>query len=240
MPFLMKYDIIPRYLPGPSQRRPLQPLQPCRFMVAHDTGNPGSTAANNVAYYTRTAYDMSASAHIFVDDRQIIECIPFLTGTPEKAYHVGYNVITDNNRYGVDSNDAAGGVELCYGGSINLNESYARYVWVMAYSCYTYGLDPLRDIVGHNTLDPARRTDPTEPLRQLGKTFDDFLRDVYNELQASTIVEPDPELWLTAEDANKLILYLSAGWNATEDPAARAEFNRLANELRRVSGQEPQ
>ncbi len=47
-----------------------------RFIVAHDTGNPGSTAANNVSYYERSRNDQSASAHIFVDDKEILECIP--------------------------------------------------------------------------------------------------------------------------------------------------------------------
>ncbi|MCZ8514803.1 peptidoglycan recognition family protein [Paenibacillus filicis] len=235
VPFVMKYTIVPRYLPAPSLRRPNLPLDPCRFMVAHDTGNPGSTASANVSYYTSTANDMSSSAHLFVDDKEILECIPFLTGPPEKAYHVVYNVTTDNERYGADANDAAGAVELCYGGGINLNEAYSRYVWVMAYACYTYGLHPLTDIAGHYMLDPARRTDPLEPLRQLGKSFDDFLQDVAKELRDSTLPENTNEL--TAEDANKMIAFLSAAYYATKDPAARAEFHRLANELRRISGQ---
>ncbi|WP_253947823.1 N-acetylmuramoyl-L-alanine amidase, partial [Paenibacillus ehimensis] len=94
-----------------------------RFMVSHDTGCPGSTAANNVTYYERSREDDYASAHIFVDDKEIIECIPFLTGTPEKAYHVVYNTPIDNQIFGVDSNDYAGGVELCYGGKIDLAEA---------------------------------------------------------------------------------------------------------------------
>ncbi|MFD0692894.1 N-acetylmuramoyl-L-alanine amidase [Paenibacillus sp. GCM10027628] len=42
---------------------------------------------------------------------------------------------------------------------------------------------------------------------------------------------------LSAEDANKIIAFLSAAYNATQDPEARAEFHRLANELRKASGQ---
>ncbi|UUZ82565.1 N-acetylmuramoyl-L-alanine amidase [Paenibacillus sp. P26] len=160
MAFRMKYGIIPRYLPAPSRRRPHLPLDRCRFMVAHDTGNPGSTASANVDYYATTANDMSASAHLFVDDREIIECIPFLTAPAEKAYHVLYNVTTDNARYGADANDAAGAVELCYGTGIDLQEAYKRYIWVLAYACYTYGLNPYTDVAGHYMLDPARRTDP--------------------------------------------------------------------------------
>ncbi|WP_223192709.1 peptidoglycan recognition protein family protein [Paenibacillus sedimenti] len=179
--FKMKYEIIRRYLTGPSKRRPLLPLNQCRFMVAHDTGNPGSTAAGNVTYYENSRNEMEASAHIFVDDKQIIECIPFLTAAPEKAWHVVYNVTTDNRMYGADANDSAGGVELCYGGNIVLSESYKRYVWVLAYSCWKYGLEPSRAITGHHILDPARKTDPMNAFKLLGKTFDDFVQNVVAE-----------------------------------------------------------
>ncbi|GGI43630.1 hypothetical protein GCM10008018_03080 [Paenibacillus marchantiophytorum] len=42
---------------------------------------------------------------------------------------------------------------------------------------------------------------------------------------------------LSVEDANKVIAFLSAAYFATNDQQARAEFNRLANELRKASGQ---
>jgi hypothetical protein len=45
---------------------------------------------------------------------------------------------------------------------------------------------------------------------------------------------------MSAEDANKIIKFLSAAYLASNSPEARKEFNRLANELRRVSGQQPQ
>lgn len=43
---------------------------------------------------------------------------------------------------------------------------------------------------------------------------------------------------MSAEDANKIIAFLQAAWRATECREARDEFHRLANELRKVSGQE--
>ncbi|MGG1598879.1 peptidoglycan recognition protein family protein [Paenibacillus naphthalenovorans] len=249
--FKIKYPIIQRYLSGPSKRRPCLSLARCRFMVAHDTGNPGSTAAANVSYYERSRNDMSSSAHVFVDDNEILECIPFLTGPAEKAYHVVYNVTTDNARYGADANDAAGGVELCYGGSINLKEAYKRYVWVMAYSCYRYGLNPATDITGHYILDPARRTDPQNALRLLGKTFTDFVDDVAAEYQDCL----EEECTMRPEDANDIInTFLSPAWfnfdaqmkqalkEGRYDDAKlclqyRDHQKHLANELRKASGQ---
>ena len=52
MTFSVKYPVVARYLTGPSKRRSMRPIAPAvRFLVAHDTGNPGSTAGNNVRYY---------------------------------------------------------------------------------------------------------------------------------------------------------------------------------------------
>jgi N-acetylmuramoyl-L-alanine amidase len=179
--FFMKYEIIPRYLTAPSLRRPGILADPIRFMVAHDTGNPGSTAAGNVYYYENSRNAMEASAQIFVDDKEIIECIPFLTGTPEKAWHVVYNVSTDNAMFGVNANDAAGGIELCYGGNIDGVEAYKRYIWVLAYSCWKFGLDPTIHVTGHFILDPARKVDPMNVFTLMGKSFQDFIVDVVNE-----------------------------------------------------------
>jgi N-acetylmuramoyl-L-alanine amidase CwlA len=157
-----------------------------RGIVAHDTGNPGSTAWQNVRYYENSRDSMSASAHLFVDDRDIIECIPILSRSAEKAWHVLYRLQMDNYRevFGGDSNDVAVGVELCYGGHVNLVEAYKRYVYVMAYICNRFKVDPITKIWGHYQLDPRRKSDPQTPLKMLGKTIDDLRKDVQAELIA--------------------------------------------------------
>lgn len=199
--FTQKYPIIARYIDAPSKRRSGQLLNKPVFVVAHDTGNPKSTAAQNVSYYRNSKNDMSASAHLFVDDKEIIECVPALTGTPEKAWHVWYNVTTDNQLYGVNANDAAIGVEYCYGGTINADEAYRRYVWVIAYICWKFKLDPTKAITGHCFLDPKRKTDPVSGLLQSRRTYEQLLRDVvseYNEctgnVEKAPVVTPTPQV----------------------------------------------
>ena len=158
MAFTLRYQITPRYLTSPSKRRSGLRMSPgVRFIVAHDTGNPGSTAANNVSYYERSRNEISASAHLFVDDKEIIECVPALTDTPEKAWHVLYKVQTDDQMYGVNANDAAIGIEYCYGRNIDADAAYDKYVWLTAYAAHRFGLDPAADIVGHFFLDPDRK-----------------------------------------------------------------------------------
>src|SRR5262245_56525631 len=104
MAFAMKYTITPAHLTKPSKRRSGQAVDPtARFVVAHDTGTVNSTARNNVTHYENTRNEISASAHLFVDDREILECIPALTASPEKAWHVRYNVARDNELYGCNA-----------------------------------------------------------------------------------------------------------------------------------------
>lgn len=184
-----KYTVTKHYLTTPSKRRSGIAMPKVLGIVAHDTGNPTSTAWNNVRYYENSKDTISASAHLFVDDKTIIECIPAVTGKPEKAWHVLYDVTTDNQAsvFGDDSNDVAIGVELCYGGQINLHESYKRYVYTMAMICHQYKIDPILRIWGHYQLDPKRKTDPQTPLKMLKKTIDDLRRDVDNEIKACTI-----------------------------------------------------
>ena len=146
--FKMKYVITTRYLSTPSKRRPGTLIAPSvKFLVAHDTGNPGSTAAGNVKYYESSKNAASQSAHLFVDDREIIECIPALQGAPaEKAWHVRESVQVDNQLYGANANEAALGGD-CYGVRIDADEAFRKYVWG-AYACFKFGLEASRAVGG--------------------------------------------------------------------------------------------
>ncbi len=180
MSFQKKYTITQRLLTSGSKRRSgLKIVPEVRFIVAHDTGNPDSSAMGNRNYYENTNNEISASAHIFVDHKQIVECIPALTtSAPEKAWHVLYNKPTDNLLFGVDANDAAIGIEYCYGPNIDADEAYRKFIWVIAFTCYKFNLDPKKSIVGHYFLDPERKTDPVTGLAHSRRTFEQLVRDV--------------------------------------------------------------
>jgi N-acetylmuramoyl-L-alanine amidase len=195
--FLLKYPIQQQLITPGTRRRSGQRMDPgVRFVVAHDTGNPGSTALANVRYYQNSRNVESASAHLFVDDKQIIECVPALTAPPEKAWHVLYSVVTDDRMFGFNANDAAVGVEYCYGPNIDADEAYRRYVWVIAYLCHRFGLDPATRVVGHALLDPNRKTDPVTGLARSRRTYEQLLRDVPAEYaacrQAAADATPGP------------------------------------------------
>ena len=86
---------------GYGSSRPGIPLSKVRFIVSHDTGNPGSNAIGNRDYFNEI--QPKASAHTFIDDKTILEIVPI----NEVAYHVRYGVSTDNDLYGYDANKAA-------------------------------------------------------------------------------------------------------------------------------------
>lgn len=193
MAFKMKYEIKKQYLTPGTKRRSGTKLDKVGFITAHDTGNPNSTAEGNVGYYQNSLNDDYAAAHLFVDDNSIVECIPLLTGTPEKACHVIYNVTTDNKLFGDDANDIAGGVELCWGPKIDGEEAYKRYLWTIAYICYKFKLNPAKDVVGHQVLDPKRKIDPGNGLKHMGKTYEQLLKDIvteYNDCTRAAIKAP--------------------------------------------------
>ncbi|MFD0697279.1 DUF1906 domain-containing protein [Paenibacillus sp. GCM10027628] len=67
----------------------------------------------------------------------------------------------------------------------------------------------------------------------IGVDFDEsYGNEGWWQLQAKPVTYP-----LSVQDANILIPFLAAGYNATNSSAARDEFHRMANELRKASGQ---
>lgn len=149
-------------------RRPGKKLRKGKpeFLVAHDTGNPNSTAQNNVDYYQNT-YNIQygiASAHIFVDDKEAIICIP----VDEVAYHVLPSTTIDNKWYGVDANNGAAGVEICYftdkKRSQKALDNGAR---VLAYLAEYWKIDYKTKMPGHQDIQGDKQ-DPGNALQASG------------------------------------------------------------------------
>lgn len=163
-----------------TKRRSGQKISKVEFFVDHDTGNPNSTARNNVDYYKRSANDMSASAHAFVDDKEVIICVPCLQ-EPEKAWHVRYNVPNDNKIFGCNANDSAIGIEMCYfpDDKKRTEKAYNNYIEFAVQLAKHHNVNPTKR-VGHFELDPSRRSDPNNALRYINKTYEDMKKDIIN------------------------------------------------------------
>lgn len=236
-----KYQIERRYIAKRQNVRPgtrLTTGTPA-FFVAHDTGNPGATADNHYSYFNSQT-DRSASAHVFIDDTKILEIIPTGTGPDpaEKAWHVRYNVTTDNDLFDFNANDAALGIELCYGGKINFAEAYKRFVWYLALCCDKWNKNPSTHIPTHKQLDPGRKSDCEQALKAGGKTLKDLIYDVAAEL-AAPIPASDFEAIPTSIAQSLIDNYVSPAWFASQkaaDEAGKTHFHNLANNLRLAGG----
>ena len=167
--------LIQKYIPSNTLRRSSRPLLGVRFIVAHDTGTVNATALNFADRFIKTANDVQASAHAFVDDINIVECIP----QTERALHVRSAPEIDNFIFGVDANDYALGVELCYFDSLERSKlAYTQYVDYIKGLHAKYKLDPLKCVVGHYKLDPEKRTDPINAFKRIGVTWEQFIKDL--------------------------------------------------------------
>lgn len=146
-----------------------------KFCVFHDTGNPNSTAQNNVDYYKRTyniSWDMVASAHIFVDDIECIICIP----VTEKAWHVIYDTPTDNWCYGDDANDIAFGLEACYFDDVERSrKSLDNACRVMGALVGSWEIDYKNEMPGHQDIQDDKQ-DPGNILAACGYGRGDMWR----------------------------------------------------------------
>lgn len=168
-----------------GRRRPGVVIAPkVVFIVAHDTGNAGAGAMNHARWYRsdpNPPRDKISSAHLFVDDKKIIETVPALRcdlAEVEQARHVLYNRPNDNRLFGYDANRAAIGIELCFGGSIDPEEAYRRYVWTIALACDRFDLDPAHRVTGHQVLDPGRKIDPGHAPSFSGRSLERLILDV--------------------------------------------------------------
>lgn len=190
--YIGKWNGVPVYtdfLPY-GTRRYGDKLGKVKFLVAHDTGNPNTSAQTNVNYY-RNTYNINwnsvASAHIFVDDKECIICVPL----DEKAWHVLYNTPTDNYWYGADANDNAIGTEICYftdrKRSLKSLDNGAR---ILAHLCNLYKVNYKTNMPGHQDIQADKR-DPGNLLAACGfsrstSNLDKFVAKYINGVKEKT------------------------------------------------------
>lgn len=187
------------------------------FIVAHDTGNPNSTAQQNVNYYKNTYnidINSTASAHIFVDEKHAIICVP----TTEKAWHVLYNATIDNLWYGVDANDAAVGTEISYFIDKN-NPTKAKErskkalengAKVLAYLAEYWKIDYKTRMPGHQDIQSDKQ-DPGNVLAASGygrdtSNLDKVVAKYYKKDVKVTPVKTPKTATKTEQKANKKVM----------------------------------
>jgi N-acetylmuramoyl-L-alanine amidase len=167
----MGFDVIQDYIEG--RNRPETRFVPLGIVV-HSTANPGSTAKNNRDYFNNHTGSKS-SAHAVIDWSSIIAVIP----CNEVAFHAGPT-----------ANATLLGIELCepWGDDeySQFDEVWNRAVWFVAQKCLTYGW-ATDDVYSHRGISQMYgETDHTDPIgffAKYGKTWDEFLQAVEQEMK---------------------------------------------------------
>lgn len=232
-----RVDHIPKSTP--YNRRPGIKLDATTITI-HNTANPSSTARNERLWLTNPANTRTASYHIVVDDKEAIEVIPL----NEVAWHAGDgNSRSSGNRTSI-------GIEICESG--NYEQTINNAADLVATLLLERGWDTnqLRrhfDWSGKNCPRLMNTSGDWSGWKEFVAKVENVLKQKKLELETRdldndehTVIEEDEgEVTMTVEDANKIIRFLSAAYMATNSKEARNEFNRLANELRKASGQEP-
>jgi N-acetylmuramoyl-L-alanine amidase CwlA len=202
----------------------------------HRTGNPNDNARSERAYEAGTFEN--AFVHEFVDPNEIV-----LVANPSYlAYGAGPN-----------ANPRFIHLELCSRTAEEFARSFdlwcrraAVFLAMRGLVVTPAGSDGTGTLWSHydvtRYLGVTDHSDPIDYIRSWGKSWQDVVNTVqhhYNaitsggDMRAETVAS-------SAEDAYKIIPFLSAANYATNVPAAQEEFHRLANALRRASGQPEQ
>lgn len=152
-----------QYLSAGHENRPGTKIT-VKGVVVHWTANEnkGADAEANRNYFNRGSrvikgelYELyndkngkpvpfrSASAHLCVDDNDLVECLPWKKGEAEKAYHVGadsYVQQTLKELGGTSPNSCTIGLEICVNADGNFKKAYQNAIEVTAQMLKEHGL----------------------------------------------------------------------------------------------------
>ena len=147
-----------------------------QYITVHNTANDAS-AANEIAYHNRN--NNQVSYHVAVDDKEVIQCIPF----NRNAWHAGDGSGTGNRK--------SIGVEICYsksGGSryVAAEENAVQYI-AQLLKQYGWGIDRVKQ---HNNW--SGKNCPHR-IRAEGR-WNEFLNRIQKAMRIMTVEAPKQEV----------------------------------------------
>ncbi|TVY08770.1 DUF1906 domain-containing protein [Paenibacillus cremeus] len=224
------YIFVGRYLADPGSWKRLSPAE------AQDITDAGLYI---VSFFERYANRAGEGAAAGTEDGQLALQYAGEVQQPEGStiyaavdYDASANDFDAIEAYMRAFNEQINGYELgVYGSYSVVKAMYERGVTSKLMQTYAWS--------GGKKFDPISIYQYQNDISQNGIEIDlDESNGDAGGWKVGGVITPEPaEPQLAPEDANKVIAYLSAGYMAIEDPAGREEFHRLANELRKASGQ---
>ena len=119
-----------------------------KYISIHDTGNKRRGADAEAHFNFFNGGDRGASAHYFVDDKQILRIIK----DEHKSWHCG-----DGRGLNGITNDNSIGIEMCINSDGDFNKTYLHTLKLTKYLMKKYNI-PLENVVRH--YDASRKICP--------------------------------------------------------------------------------
>lgn len=119
-----------------------------KYIVIHDTGNPNKGADADAHYKLFDREDRGASAHYFVDDKQILRVVRDV----EKSWHCG----DGHGKYGI-TNENSIGIEMCINSDGDFTKIYKNTIELVKHLMNKYNISIDR-VVRH--YDASRKSCP--------------------------------------------------------------------------------
>lgn len=183
-----------------SVNRPKKKLKKVTGVFVHWTANEnkGANAIANRNYFQHTT--RPASCHLIVDDKYLVECLPWKKGEAEMAYHVGgakYNPQILRELGTTYPNDCSIGLEICVNADGNFSVAYQNAVKVTAMMLKEHGLGINRLYRHYDSTYkncPAFFVEDKYAKKYFGMTAKEawkkFVNDVGRVLEGGTVKSP--------------------------------------------------
>lgn len=137
-----------------------------KYIVIHDTGNPNKGADADAHYKLFDREDRGASAHYFVDDKQILRVVRDV----EKSWHCG----DGHGKYGI-TNENSIGIEMCINSDGDSNKTYKNTIDLVKYLMNKHNI-PIDRVVRH--YDASRKSCPDTWKQNNWEKWDKFKEDL--------------------------------------------------------------
>lgn len=137
-----------------------------KYLVIHDTGNDSKGADTMAHYRYFNGGNRNASAHYFVDDKQVVQ----LVGDSLSAWHVG----DGKGRYGITNANSLG-IEMCINSDGNYAKMYYHTVELAKNIMQKFNI-PIERVVRH--YDASRKSCPNHMRKSGWQAWTQFKRDI--------------------------------------------------------------
>lgn len=189
-----------------------------KYLVIHDTGNASKGADAMIHYRYFNGGNRNASAHYFVDDKQVVQ----LVGDSLSAWHVG----DGRGRYGITNANSIG-IEMC----INADGDYAKMYYhtvELAKNIMRKFNIPIERVVRH--YDASRKTCPAHMRKSGWQAWAQFKKDIQGpiklkiDLSKSSIAVPvDQEAEIARREAE-----------VKNDPTKKYHYEKAEASMREI------